>query len=111
MKRLPNGIELEPGEVAELVRAARASVPDGVPAHPRDLYLAAVADALEELVGGPWGAPPAFVIGPAPGPATIRRLALVRQGHRGAPSPAAEGDRAALRAQRGERRAAPGEVG
>lgn len=111
MKRLPNGIELEPGEVAELVRAARAAVPDGLPTHPRDLYLAAVAEALEELVGGPRGAPPAFVIGPAPGPATVRRLALVRQGSRGMPPPPGEGARAALRDRRGDRRTLPGEVG
>ncbi len=111
MKRLPNAIELEPGEVAELVRAARASVPDGVASHPRDLYLAAVAEALEELVGGPRGAPPAFVIAPARGSAAVRRLALVRQANRGMPSRGAGGDGAALRDRRSEACPAPGEVG
>ena len=64
MKRLPNGVQLEPGEVAELANAARAAVSTGPPTHPRDLYLAAVALALEDLVGGPDAAPPAFLIAP-----------------------------------------------
>ena len=64
MKRLRNGVQLEPGEVAELANAARAAVPTGPPTHPRDLYLAAVALALEDLVGGPDAAPSAFLIAP-----------------------------------------------
>ncbi len=61
---MPHGVELEPGEVAELARAARAAVPTGPPTHPRALYLAAVAQALEDLVGGPDAAPPAFLLAP-----------------------------------------------
>ncbi len=76
MKRLPNGVQLEPGEVAELAKAARAAVPTGPPTHPRDLYLAAVAFALEDLVGGPDAAPPAFLIAPVDRPATAQDVAV-----------------------------------
>ena len=79
MRRMPQGVELEPGEVAELARAARAAVPTGPPTHPRALYLAAVALVLEDLVGGPDAAPPAFLLAPV-GTGTVIRGAVWGQG-------------------------------
>lgn len=57
MLSLDGVLLLEPGEVAELVRAAWRCVPDGPAQHPRDLFLAAVADALERAAGLDGGEP------------------------------------------------------
>ena len=54
-------IYLEPGEVAALAALARQAVPTGPATHPRELMLAAVADALRDMVDGI-----GVVVGPAP---------------------------------------------
>ena len=62
MRSLDGFLLLEPGEVAELALAARRCVPDGPAQHPRDLFLAAVADALEHAAGLRGGEPVGLAI-------------------------------------------------
>jgi hypothetical protein len=56
-----DALYLEPGEIAVLAKLARRSVPAGAPAHPNALLLAALGEALAEMVDGS-----GVVIAPAP---------------------------------------------
>jgi hypothetical protein len=56
-----DALYLEPGEIAVLAELARRSVPAGAPAHPNALLLAALGEALAEMVDGT-----GVVIAPAP---------------------------------------------
>ena len=67
MRSLDGFLLLEPGEVAELAGAARRCVPDGLAQHPRDLFLAAVADALERAAGLDGGEPVGLAVAACPG--------------------------------------------
>ena len=86
MLRMTNGLYLEPGEVAVLVDAARRAVPTGPARHPRELMLAAAADALAEVVEGD-----GVLVARAPaGVARRAAQAMVRSADRG------RGERAAV---------------
>ena len=82
-----DALYLEPGEIAVLAKLARRSVPAGAPAHPNALLLAALGEALAEMVDGA-----GVVIAPAPASAVRQAAqAYVRADDASASLPRANG--------------------